>query len=73
MKKFILAAIAAATLATPFLATTAADAQTRRTVIVERGPRGHEVRRVVVRRPAYRGWHHRHHGYVTRRVVTRYR
>jgi Ni/Co efflux regulator RcnB len=72
MKKFILAAIATATLVTPFVAATAADAQTRRTVIVERGPRGHVVRRVVVRRP-YHGWQRRHHGYVTRRVVTRYR
>ena len=70
MKKLILAAVATATLATPFVVS-AADAQARRTVIVEQGPRGHIVRRVVVRQP-YHGRQHRQH-YVTRRVTTRYR
>jgi hypothetical protein len=78
MNKLILAAAAAATLATPLVAT-AAEAQTR-TVITERGPRGHVVARTVVTRPYARGWHrwqrnhrpYRHH-YVVRTVRTHYR
>ena len=78
MNKLILATAAAASLAAP-LAATAADAQTR-TVITERGPRGHVVERTVVRAGYYPRWHrwaryhrpYRHH-YVERTVTTTYR
>lgn len=71
-KKFVLGAVAAATVASPLVAT-AAEAQTRRTVttverhgpyrsverrtVEHRGPYRSVERRTVVRQPGYRAWH----------------